>query len=797
MRLLLCATVSLLAGSLFGTPEKREIRMAEGGGKNRIQASAWTAWGRGFTRQGKILHCDNGTDAQAIRGAGQTIPLNQTEPRLITATAWSKSEDVGGGADTNYSLYLDLLYMDGTPQWGIKTAFDAGTHGWEKRTLHFMPEKPIRSVQVYVLFRKHTGRAWFRDVAFHEIIAPEGSYMFDGAPVSGPSAKSPGFRLRDVASGASVHTFDNGQALGVKLTSGAVVRDGVQFLEAEITDTTGKDRALTLFYTIPLPAGAWTWHHDLQSSQPIEGRGEFANTSHFAAGANGRVSRYPLCAITSENRSLALAFDPQFPAFARLVGNAVCRELFVAYDIALTPEQPTAKLRFCRYTADPRWGFRSALEKLYTIFPESFRCRIPRQGLWMPFARISKVEKWQDFGFRFKEGNNETAWDDAHDIITFRYTEPMTWWMKMPKEMPKTMEAARDFAQKLAAEDKGANGKHARALLASGYHNEKGQYPARIRDTPWCNGAVWSMNSMPEVPGEVTDFKLKWNPDLKETLYGAKRKGDLDGEYIDSSEGYVTDELNLRRDHFAAAQTPLVYTLNSRKPAIFRGLIAAEYARALATDVHGMDKLMMANSTPSRLWFLAPYLDVMGTETNWNRGSTWRPMSIQDLLFRRAVCGPKPFCFLQNTDFVKFPSDKVEKYMKRSLAFGMFPGFFSHNASQGHYFSRPEIYNRDRHLFKKYIPLCKLVAEAGWQPVTRARANEKDIVVERFGTDFLTVFNPSDKARTTFIQLETPGIRSATELISGKRIPANPRLLVQLGPEDVAVLKLQMKGTGN
>ena len=47
----------------------------------------------------------------------------------------------------------------------------------------------------------------------------------------------------------------------------------------------------------------------------------------------------------------------------------------------------------------------------------------------MPFAKISEVKGWEDFGFRFKEGDNETAWDDAHGILTFRYTEPMTWWI--------------------------------------------------------------------------------------------------------------------------------------------------------------------------------------------------------------------------------------------------------------------------------------------------------------------------------------------------------------------------------
>ena len=47
-----------------------------------------------------------------------------------------------------------------------------------------------------------------------------------------------------------------------------------------------------------------------------------------------------------------------------------------------------------------------------------------------------------------------------------------------------------------------------------------------------------------------------------------------------------------------------------------------------------MGKLMMANSTPIRLCWLAPWLDVMGTETDWNRGQKWRPTSDEELLFR-------------------------------------------------------------------------------------------------------------------------------------------------------------------
>ena len=312
-------------------------------------------------------------------------------------------------------------------------------------------------------------------------------------------------------------------------------------------------------------------------------------------------------------------------------------------------------MRFCHFRFRPEWKFRAALDRYYQLFPDAFHCRIQHQGLWMPFARISQVEGWEDFGFRFKEGNDETAWDDKHDMLTFRYTEPLTWWMRMSSELPRTREAAEREAKRLAA----AGDRNAQALLNSGYHDEQGRLSARIMDTPWCNGAVWSMNSMPGISGEVTDFANKWNKQLQERLYGPASDGRLDGEYIDSSEGYVTSELNFRRDHFAVARTPLTFSPDSFRPAIFRGLIAFEYMRAIADDSHDAGRLMMANSTPGRLCWLAPLMDVLGTETNWNPGGQWRPMSDADLLYRRVICKGKPFCFLMNTDFGSFSCQRI------------------------------------------------------------------------------------------------------------------------------------------
>ena len=132
----------------------------------------------------------------------------------------------------------------------------------------------------------------------------------------------------------------------------------------------------------------------------------------------------------------------------------------------------------------------------------------------MPFAKISRIEGWQDFGFRFKEGTNETSWDDRHDILTFRYTEPMTWWMPMPEGTPRTTEAALEEATRLAE----TGDRYAQALFVSGYYDAAGRNPVRLVDRPWCNGAVWSLNSMPGLRGSPIDFELKWSSRIKVSL---------------------------------------------------------------------------------------------------------------------------------------------------------------------------------------------------------------------------------------------------------------------------------------
>ena len=762
-------------------------------GENLLRTDAWKPYEKGFDRQSASFLCDNGDSATARRGAVQSVELNQRRAEPIVAACQSKAEGVSGPADRDYSVYLDLLYADGTPLWGQVASFPAGTHDWQRRQVVILPEKPVKRITFYLLLRGHGGKAWFRDPELREIHSPVGACLFDGLPVVPRGPAREGLQIRDVAAASDFVRVDR-QALGVtvdvKSTEGEPT--GVHSLDITLTDTSGKDRALTLLYALPIQGPGLRWLDDPRRSTAVEAGREYVNATQFHAGVNGRQSRYPLAAVAGERTGTALAVDPRWAAFHRLAYNSGTGELYLAYDLALTAQKPSAVVRFYTFHFDPAWGFRGALARYYEICPDAFRCRVGDQGLWMPFAKISEVQGWEDFGFRFKEGDNESQWDRAHGILTFRYTEPMTWWMPMPKSQPRTLDAALLDARRLAA----TGSRQALALFGSGYQDADGRLVARLLDTPWCNGAVWSMNSSPDIPGEVTDFKNKWNPAIRSKLYGPQSTSGLAGEYVDSSEGYVTDELDFCRQHFAASSRPLVFSPEEHRPAVFRGLIALEYVARIAGDVHHDGALAMANGAPSQLWWLAPSLDVLGTETDWNRGGTWRPMSDAELLYRRAMSKGKPFCFLMNTRFEKFSHELVEKYMKRCLAYGMFPGFFSADASGGHYFTRPELYNRDRSLFQRYVPLCKRVAQAGWEPITRARSSDEHVYVERFGAldrnaGYLTVFNDSPRRRTVTLTCDDVKTAQGRELLNGQNVAwRDGRTMLSLEAEDVAVLSL-------
>ncbi len=389
------------------------------------------AYGKGFAREGEMYVCDNGTNGTLQRGVVWSIELNQKTAAPVIASAWAKAEGVEGSPNADFSLYVDLTYVDGTPLWGQSAPFETESEGgWHRREVIVTPDKPIRRLSFYLLFRNHAGRAWFKEPCFGEMKA-DGVLRFDGVVTEQVAASERGFLLRDVAQESGFVALGH-EALGVRLNANERRGAGVTFYEVTLEDLTGKDRALTLVYVVPQAKETLKWfHHPRRTIDLADAKAEIMNTTRHPVGANGQLSRYPFGAVSSAGKGCAIGIDPSTPLYFRIGCQPQTSELFLACDMGLAPEKPKAQFRFCVFDFPAAGGFRGALARFYELYPDAFSTHIRHQGVWMPFAAISKVEGWEDFGFRFKEGDGETAWDDAHDLLTFRYTEPMTWWMSL------------------------------------------------------------------------------------------------------------------------------------------------------------------------------------------------------------------------------------------------------------------------------------------------------------------------------------------------------------------------------
>lgn len=750
---------------------------------------------RGFTRDGDEIVVDNGDDAARRAGAVWSLALNQTEARPFTVRTEARCERGPGGTRTRaFSLYVDLVYMDGDHLWGQTADFAPDPQrGWRAGTVTIIPAKPVRSASVYCLYRGLPGRVRFRAPAVR-IREQADLALFDAQPVAlGDLPRhEAGFLVRDVqrADDGYAPIPVGGEAKGVRLSVVETpAADGATY-RVTVEDRTGRDRALTLVYAWPLPAGDLVFEEDPRTAVPLaDNAPQRSDAQAMGCGAGG-LNRWPFGAVSVGGRGFALGIDTAHPAYFRTAVHPRTRLLFIAFDLGLAPEKRTAAFAFRRFTFTG--GFRGALAAYAAREPDAFKTRVPEQGIWMPFRAIKSVENWQDFGFKFKEGNDETAWDDAHGIFTFRYTEPTTWWLSMDKAHGTNRFTMADCLAKV--ESLAAKGDpRARAWRGSVMRDEDGARVGRVMDTPWCRGAIWLLSPLPDIAG-VCEYKVKNTEADFAKFYAKPFPVGQDGEYIDSAEGYLTPTLDFNRAVFAASDTPLVFSSDEdHRPALFKGLSMYEYVRRTAARVWPRGRFVMANGVPGRWPWLPAYVDVGGTETQWiDEEGRWRPESHRSLLYKRALSMGKPYCYLQNVDFEKFAYADMENFMRHCVAYGLFPGCFSHNASEGHYFTRPEVYNRDRPLFKKYVPLCKMLSEAGWRPVnTLVASTDSRVFVEQFGARYVTVFN---SARATVkVRLTAKAGARASEHVEGGEVSfADGVATLELAPDAVRVLDFNL-----
>ena len=126
-----------------------------------------------------------------------------------------------------------------------------------------------------------------------------------------------------------------------------------------------------------------------------------------------------------------------------------------------------------------------------------------------------------------------------------------------------------------------------------------------------------------------------------------------------------------------------------------------------------------------------------------------------------------PICYVPAAGDGASTAAEVLAYFRQALLLGLLPGLQRDLLVQ-----LRRSYERDRALFKQYMPLIKKVVAAGWKPVPYATPSDAAIYVERFddqvgNTFYLTAQNSSTSTKT--FQMTVDGASAAARLRARSR----------------------------
>ncbi len=516
-----------------------------------------------------------------------------------------------------------------------------------------------------------------------------------------------------------------------------------------VRDTSGADRGLLIRFALPIQAEGWRWWDDLDRARPMGTSGTFENSRgvrEFAALPEWRDkpelsvgrSAVNFCNAITGPVGICYAVPLDQPRIFRVGCDAASRSFYIVYDVALAREtQPPseAEFTFHVYRCDPQWGLRSALDRYYGLFPQFFTKHVRRQGQWMAFSSLSEIDNANEFRFAYQEGAPEPGYDDRLGVDSLTYFTHAGMFANIPDYNPET-DPAPSYERQLAA----MRAQFARQTGKAEIFDASALFDAKdkpsIARTAVYGHIIAQYNLDPDLPyGQ----HMLGTIDRVFQDFRQRRGGELDGFYYDG----ITTGINYRREHFRSAGYPPIWDPVAKKPLLYNYFSSVEFAKATAERLHAQGKITMMNGALGSSYYTAPYLDVMGAETGLR-------IDRASFNYVRTICWQKPFVTLLKGNFSQLTADDFAGFMKRCVAFGVFPGFFDWPPSGlgpgSRYWDHAEWYERDRLNHRKYQALCQQLAEAGWQPLTLARSSDAALVVERFGTAaagevFFTVLN--------------------------------------------------------
>jgi hypothetical protein len=428
---------------------------------------------------------------------------------------------------------------------------------------------------------------------------------------------------------------------------------------------------------------------------------------------------------------------------------------------AATTLRDRATFSFVVYTADPAWGFRSATQRYYDLFPQSFvrRTTPACEGAWFvapPLASLGRT--YLDFGLGLDMialgkassqshatwGTRYIGWDERRNIASTAYTHQWAFYDpvdgKAEGPYDRTIARLQDQAHRRATtnDQERIRNEAAAALVSTQrdyngrlYYERFGKFHAYYQnlDALTGSGSDW--------PGTVQTEQVD-----RAIRLGTTARARLDGIHLDSTSGMrrwgAADDYDRR--HWAAARLPLTFSYESGQ-VVVRGIFPMyDRISEMARFARDRGMLLTANFNASETQTLgfvgADHIDYFGLEQGLADRARPGMSSDQFAMLKRTLAYQRPVSTLDHLiGQGKLDMREIERRLQQNLFYGMFAGAFDADTeagATGHEvtWSTPE----NAKLWARYTPLIKQLGVAGWQPITDAWSSNSKVWLERYGS---------------------------------------------------------------
>lgn len=719
----------------------REAELCPNGGFEDLQGGAPVAWSVGADWSPDDTVARSGARSMKVVIAGPEkrrsgnlsvdVPVKPNTPYRVSM--WMRTE---GGAPSYYIVQMDASGAS-RPDYPQICISHARTHSdWFQIKHSFVTAPFCRKLRVYANLWEQTGQAWIDDVS---VVSLEDDYVTPQKALSG-ALKTTGSVLKC--------TYGVPES-GLRLTATYRGRPDHILVDAELEDTSGRDRAVTASFRLPIRAAGWTWFDDIHNAQ------QTAPGTLYGAGrlhSDRRViSLYPFACLGNERTAVAMAVPMDWPRPFRLCYEAD-KGFFINYEFGLTRHAAKfpgrANFRFLIYPCDAKWGFRSAAQRYYEIFPESFQRRLDRLGGAGFMADLATVEAP---GYCFPVAAIWDYWkreslDAYRRELTklYAYTEMSGWWgwaIGITAEQAKERQPSREEAWARVEELARREPPHevAQCIINCAPYDREGKPVLSDAYVPEWGGYNYACNPDPEVTGPAGDIN-RYKLTLQREVSAIDTFG-LDGMYFDCIFVSTTD--NFRVEHFRWADHPLAFDHVTKRPVLPMAFSVFEAVKAVSDDIHARGLTVLSNySVTDHITdpFCIQFIDLIGNEMLW----TWTTDA--KLSLQRTLAYQKPISMSWQEAKTTWPKETIERELKQAMFYGTF--YWLSNLS-------PEIYDR-------WVPLTARLAEAGWEPVTFAHVTGP-VMIERFGRAkdgnlHFTLRNDTDQPRTVEVRLDAASL---------------------------------------